>query len=160
MSEDIHIFNKTNVIIWGAILVGIIVISAVVFIFDQFQTFKPMPEAQNVNQILFIIAVISAFGILILKRSIFLPDKIIANIIKKSNGQKNHTILIRIRRNYIIIWSLAELIVLIGFINYIFAVNFQTYLIFAIVGIYSILINFPRQKLAEQCLEQLAEFNE
>jgi hypothetical protein len=119
-----------------------------------------MPEARNLNQILFFIAVISAFGILILKRSIFLPHKIVANAIKRSDDKQGHHILIRIRRNYIIVWSLAEIICLIGFINYIFAVNFQTYLVFAIVSIYSILINFPRQKLAEQCMEQLAELNE
>ena len=82
------------------------------------------------------------------------------SLIKKSNKDISHFILSKIRRNYIIIWSLAEIICLIGFINYIFAVNFQTYLVFAIVSIYSILINFPRQKLAEQCLEKLAELNE
>lgn len=160
MSEHIHAFNRTNVIIWAAILIAIIIISSIVFIFDQSETFKPMPEAQSVNQILFFVAVISAFAILFLKRSMFSPNKIVTNALKKSNGEKNHAILTQIRRNYIIVWSLAEIICLIGFINYIFAVNFQTYLVFAIVSIYSILINFPRQKLAEQCLEHLATFNE
>lgn len=160
MSRDLISFNKTNVILWGAILTGIVILSIIVFILDQSQTFTPIPVARNVNQILFIVAVIAAFGILILKRSIFLPHKIVAYAVKNNNEDKTQIILNRIRRNYILVWALAEVICLIGVFNYIFTVNFQTYLVFAIVSIYSVVINFPRQNLADQCIEQLAEFKE
>jgi hypothetical protein len=160
MSQDLISFNKANVILWGAILTGIVILSLIVFILDQSQTFSPIPVAQNVNQILFIVAVIAAFGILILKRSIFLAHKIVAYAVKKETEDKTQIILNRIRRNYILVWALAEVICLIGFLNYIFTVNFQTYLVFAIVSIYSVVINFPRQNLADQCIEQLTEFKE
>jgi hypothetical protein len=160
MSQDLISFNKTNVILWGAILTGIVILSIIVFVLDQSQTFTPIPVAQNVNQILFIVAVIFAFGILILKRSIFSPHKIIAYAVKMTNEEKTRIVLARIRRNYIVVWAMAEVICLIGFLNYIFTVNFQAYLVFAIVSIYSVIINFPRQNLANQCIEQLAEVNE
>jgi len=160
MSQDLNLFNKTNVIIWVSILIGMVVLSIVVFVLDQGNTFTPIPQAQGVNQLLFVLAVVFAFGILMLKRTAFLPQKIVTRVVHRSGEDKNNAILNLIRRNYIIVWVLAELICIMGFINYIFAVNFQSYLVFAIVAIYSVLINYPRQYLAEICIERLTEYNE
>jgi hypothetical protein len=160
MSHDLKIFHKTNVFIWATIIAAMIVLSLVVFILDQQKSFVPIPEAVGVSKILFIVAVVLAFGILILKRTAFLPQKIVSRTVKKAAEDKTRIILNIIRRNYIVVWAVAELICLIGFITYIFTVNFQSYLIFAVVGIYSVLINFPRQYLAEGCIERLAEYSE
>ena len=52
---------------------------------------------------------------------------------------------------------MAELICLLGFFNYIMLADIQNYLIFAVVSIYSLLINMPREALAIQSMKMLKE---
>ena len=66
-------------------------------------------------------------------------------------------ILSRIRKNYIIVWALGEAIGVIGFINYILTADRQYLYVFAIVSIYSILINIPRIEFVKRCLDLVEE---
>ncbi len=152
-------FHRTNVIIWIGIIVTVVVLGIIIFIIDDMNIFQPISNAAQINQIIFFIAVVIAFAILFLKRSFFLPEKIISKIPEKPIPEKINLCLVQIRKNYIIVWGLGEAIVVLGFVNYILTVDFQYFLVFSIVGVYSILINIPRIVLATNCVERIREAN-
>ena len=150
-------FHKTNMTLWGAVLGGVIILSLVVYYLHSSAAVTPLPESQDVAQLMFFAAVILAIGILFLKRSVLSPAKTIKRAKKLAEEQVEPFVLNKIRRNYIIIWAMAELICLIGFFNYIMLADIQNYLIFAVVSIYSLLINMPREALVIQSLKMLKE---
>ena len=143
--------------LWGAVLGGVIILSLVVYYLHSSAAVTPLPESQDVAQLMFFAAVILAIGILFLKRSVLSPAKTIKRAKKLAEDQVEQFVLNKIRRNYIIIWAMAELICLIGFFNYIMLADIQNYLIFAVVSIYSLLINMPREALVIQSLKMLKE---
>jgi hypothetical protein len=157
---DLNSFQKTNLIIWSSIVSGMIILSIVVVILDQFNTFVPVKNAYQINQIIFMIAVVFAGAILVFKRSFYLPHKVVSPSIRNKKAEKEKAVLNRLRRNYLIIWSLAEGICLVGFINYVFTANWRSYLIFIVVSTYAMLINLPRNYQAEKCLELLSSLND
>jgi hypothetical protein len=148
-------FHKTNLTLWGAVLSGVIILSAVVFYLHSSETMQPIPDSQDVAQIIFVAAVLLAIAILFLKRSALSPTKVIENAKRQTNTE--FYVMNRIRRNYIIIWGLGELICLLGFFNFIMLADIQNYMIFAVVSIYSLLVNRPREVLLIQALEMLKE---
>ena len=150
-------FHKTNMTLWGAILAGVIILSLVVFYLDTSSTVTPVLESKDVTQMIFIAAVLLAIAILFLKRTVLAPAKIIKNARNLSDEQAKLFVFNKIRRNYIIIWALAEIICVLGFFNYILLVDLQNYLIFAVVSIYSLLVNMPREALIIQSLDLLKE---
>ncbi len=150
-------FHKTNMTLWGAVLGGVIILSLVVYYLHSSAAVTPLPESQEVAQLMFFAAVILAIGILFLKRSVLSPAKTIKRAKKLAENQVEQFVLNKIRRNYIIIWAMAELICLIGFFNYIMLADIRNYLIFAVVSIYSLLINMPREALVIQSLKMLKE---
>ena len=101
-------FHRTNVIIWSAVLITVIVLGVVVFIIDGMMVFQAVDGAAQINQIIFILAVVIAFAILFLKRSFFIPDKIVSNLPQKTDAEKINLCLARIRKNYLIVWALGE----------------------------------------------------
>ena len=150
-------FHKTNMTLWGAILVGVIILSMVVYYLHSSESVTALPESQDVAQVMFFAAVILAIGILFLKRSVLAPAKIVKSAKNLSEESAEQFVISKIRRNYVIIWAMAELICLLGFFNYIMLADIQNYLIFAVVSIYSLLINMPREALIIQSLEMLKE---
>jgi hypothetical protein len=117
----------------------------------------PAQHSAQINQVMFLLAVVIAFGILFFKRSLFNPKKIIDSLFEKSLSEKIDIVLSIIRRNYIIVWVMGETIGIIGFINYMVTIDTQYLLVFAVVSIYSILINMPRIDIAERCVELVKE---
>jgi uncharacterized membrane protein YedE/YeeE len=120
-------------------------------------TLRPVENAAQINQIMFLLAVVIAFGILFFKRSLFHPKKLIENTYETSLAEKSTAALAKLRKNYIIVWAMGEAIGILGFINYILTADFQYLLVFAVVSIYSILINLPRINVAERCVELVEE---
>ena len=150
-------FHKTNMTLWGAVLGGVIILSMVVYYLHSSASVTALPESQDVAQVMFFAAVILAIGILFLKRSVLAPAKIVKSAKNLSEESAEQFVISKIRRNYIIIWAMAELICLLGFFNYIMLADIQNYLIFAVVSIYSLLINMPREALAIQSMKMLKE---
>lgn len=148
-------FHKTNMTLWGAVLSGVIILSAVVYYLHSSETMTAIPDSQDVAQIIFIAAVVLAIGILFLKRSALSPAKVVQNAKEASNPEVY--VMNKIKRNYIIIWGIGELICLLGFFNFIMLADIQNYLIFAVVSIYSLLVNMPREALLIQSLDMLKE---
>jgi len=150
-------YHKSNMTLWGAVVSGVVILSIVVYYLDSSASVAPIPESQDVAQMMFIAAVIFAIAILFLKRTVLSPVKIIKGAKELPEEQVLPFVVNRIRRNYILIWAMAELIALLGFFNYIILADFQNYLIFAVVSIYSLVVNMPREALLKQSLELVKE---
>jgi len=159
MENDLRLknYHKTNIIIWVAILSFVVILILLGYFIDSSSKMVPAINAAQVNQVLFLMAVVIAFGILFFKRSLFNPRKLIENSSEKSFSEKIDFVLARLRRNYVIVWAMGETIGVIGFVNYMVTVDFQYLLVFAVVSIYSILINMPRISVAESCMDLVNE---
>jgi len=154
--EDEQIFkdaHRINITIWVAIIAFIVVLSLMTFLIDSMSPLQPVDGADQINQFAFLLAVVLAFAILIFKRTLFMPEKIQAKY-KHESGELLRTLcLTQIRKNYIIVWAMGEAICILGFANYILTANRQYFLVFAVVSIYSVLINMPRIALLKRCGE-------
>jgi hypothetical protein len=150
-------YQKTNVLIWVSIISFVIILTFLGYFLDQLGSMLPAQSAAQINQAMFLLAVVIAFGILFFKRSLFNPKKIIENPLDQSPDEKVSQALTRLRRNYIMVWAMGETIGIIGFINYMITVDAQYLLVFSVVSIYSILINMPRISLAEMCVNLVKE---
>jgi hypothetical protein len=154
--SNVENFYKTNVIIWGAILAGMVVLVAITYFLDQTGMFQPIPETKEFKNVFFALILIVALAVLFLKRSYFDFDKIYSKI-QSPTQDKKLAYLSKLRINYVIIWALSEAIIMFGFVEYILVGDFKSFLLYAIVGLYAILINYPKRSLFDTHLQQLAE---
>ena len=152
--QSLQNFHRINITIWIAIISFIIILTLVAFLIDSSDTLKPIEGADLINQIIFILAVVLASAILFFKRSLFMPAKILKKIGSKPGSEQKDLCLKRLRINYLIVWAMGEAICVLGFVNYIFTVDRQYFLVFAVVGLYSVLINMPRMSLLENCSDE------
>lgn len=150
-------YHKTNMTLWGAVVSSVIILSIVVFLMDTNGDLEPVSGAAQLGQAFFIAAILLAAGILFLKRTIFSPGQLIKKLHVLPAADRESELLRKLRRNYLVIWAMAELICFIGFFYFIVIGDLQNYLIFAIVSLYSLMINMPREGLIYQCLELLKE---
>ena len=150
-------YQKINVLIWVSIISFVIILTFLGYFLDSLGTMLPAQSALQINQVLFLLAVVIAFGILFFKRSLFNPKKIIVSALDQSLQGKIDQTLAKLRRNYIIVWAMGESIGIIGFINYMVTIDIQYLLVFSVVSVYSILINMPRISVAERCVELVKE---
>ena len=161
--------------LWGCILLGMIGLVILVFIFKNLGVFTEpaVSDVQMLDNVTFIIAILLVFLIFYLKRNYLSPKKMIeraenrdinigsgevANFVQEFGKEADllAKILIIMRRYYMIIWSIADLIVLIGFLVYILGLQFQTFLIYSVIGLYSMAVNFPRFSIIERCYYRIA----
>ena len=154
---DLKVFHRSLIFIWVAIISSVVIITLLAFTMQTMNVVTATPQAEAINQILFLIAVAIAFAILFFKRSLFLPEKIISTLPDNSPAVKTDFVLMRLRRNYITVWALGEAIALLGFIDYIFTGNNQYFLVYTVVSVYSVLVNMPRLIIAEKCIELIME---
>jgi len=155
--DTIKHYQRTNVLIWISILSFVIILTLLAYIIDSAGTMQPVQDANQINQVLFLLAVVIAFGILFFKRSLFNPRKIIESTSEKSIPEKINLALSTLRKNYIIVWAMGEAIGVIGFVNYMVTIDIQYLLVFSVVSVDSILINMPRIVFAEKCVELVKE---
>lgn len=146
-------YHRVNIFIWLSILIFIVILTMVTFMLDEAMTFIPVESAAQVNQVMFLLAVVIAFAILFFKRSLFVPGKIAEVPFELATEEKNSIVFKRLRKNYIIVWAMGEAIALMGFINYVLTADRQYFMVFAVVSLYSVLINIPRIAIAEKCIE-------
>jgi hypothetical protein len=153
-------FHRMNMIIWDSILAGIAIITIFVYILDQIRISRIIETGLFFHNIPFLTAIALAFIILILKRSIFLPANIVHRVMRENSLNRELLLMNRIRRNYIIVWSLGELICIAGFIDFLMFLRFKSFLVYLIVSVYSILINIPKLSKLEKSLELLNKIKE
>lgn len=157
-SEYIEEFHKKLFIIWAAILSGMVILFVVIFVFDRSQVFTPIENPLKVKNVLFTVAIVMAVGILFLKRVVFQPQKIAEKIKASAPENPEKSLLNRLRNNYIIVWAMGETILFLGFIEYIFITNFESFIIYAFVGLYAVIINLPQKNFIQKNLELLNEY--
>ena len=162
--------HRVNRILWNAILVDILLLAVIAVILWYFKilTEPVLYNLKTFNDISLIVVIILLFTIMYLKRTYLLPSKIVDRAKRKELhieaadvvdfiqefGKEANMIakaLIIMRRYFMVIWSIANLIVLIGFIAFIVSLNLRNFIIYGIVGLYSLLINFPRFSIVEDC---------
>jgi hypothetical protein len=145
--------------LWLVVLLGMLVIIILAYMLFHFQWIELTPlfspaDAEKVTLVLIIIIVI---GIFYLKKSHLVASKIKQKS-QKYKGKINreefafltlenekHAVfaasVIYLNRIFLIVWFLADLIVLIAFVNFILALN--PFLIYSLVGLYSLIANYP-----------------
>jgi hypothetical protein len=155
--EGLNQYHRINVFLWISILFFVVILTLLAYFFDSMDTLRPMENATQINQIMFLIAVVIAFGILFFKRSLFNPKKLIEIPNEKSIEEKSGLVLAKLRKNYIIVWAMGETIGILGFVNYILTTDLQYLLVLSVVSIYSLLINLPRLAVAERYVKLVRE---
>jgi hypothetical protein len=150
-------YYKTNLIIWSSIILGMVVLIGITYYLDQTNSFEPIEYALEVKNILFILILISALAILFLKRSFLDFQKIYDKIKGTQSSDTKMAFFSKLRSNYIIIWAIAESIIMIGFVEYILLCDFQSFMLYSIIGLYAIGINYPRKSLFDKHLQLLVE---
>ena len=150
-------YYKTNMIIWLAIIIGMAMLIGVTYFLDQSNTFQPIAESLEVKNVLFALILISALAVLFLKRSFLDFDKVYSKIETIDNQEKKSALFSKLRANYIIIWAISESIIIFGFIEYVLICDYKSFMLYAIIGLYAIVVNFPKKSLFEKHLQLLAE---
>ena len=157
--------NKKNKTLWLIVFSGIIILILISIMLNYLQAINAMPiiDPVDADKIALLIILSLAIVIFFIKRSFLIPSKII-ELSRKSNS-KGHTAVFNVlkdnaakqvimarsvekaNRFLFIVWFLADLIIVIAFVNYILAPVLQTFLVYSVVGLYSLFINFPSKKL-------------
>lgn len=162
--------HRVNRLLWIAILANILILTVIVIILWYFNilTEPLLVNLKTFNDILLIIVIVLLFTIMYLKRTYLLPSRLVdranrkelhiqstdvVDFIQEFGRQANIIVkvLIIMRRYFMVIWSIANLVVLIGFISFIFSLSLRNFIIYGIVALYSLLINFPRFSIVENC---------
>lgn len=154
---DSENYYKTNLIIWLAIIFGMLILIGITYFLDLSNTFEPLAETLEVKNVLFALILISALAVLFLKRSFLDFDKIYSKIQTVDSEEKKSTFFNKLKSNYIIIWAISESIIIVGFVEYVLICDYQSFLLYAVIGLYAIAVNFPKKSLFEKYLELLAE---
>jgi hypothetical protein len=149
--------------LWVVTLVGMLILSFFVIIFNHYGIIS-QPSVINVanfdNLTMGIILILTIL-ILFIKRNYLMPKKIIERARKKDlsiipddvrdllqefgdDGDLMAKALIIMRRYFMLIWSVANLIIILAFIDYIVALRFESFWIYSVVALYSMVINYPK----------------
>jgi len=166
-NEDVSIikeWHRKNKLVWIAILAGMLILTSVILLLHQLEVIKdPLTiNPVEVNKIMLFIVFIIAALIIILKRTLLVRDKLINSACKKLTINLDEvdtdyketvlkTVFSRIQIFQMIIWIMADIIVIIGFLNYLFILSIQASLMYCIVAIYSMIISYPKLSLLEGC---------
>lgn len=168
--------HRVNRLLWNIILVDVLIISVIAIVLWYFNVLSEpvFYHLKTFNDISLIIVIILLFTIMYLKRTYLQPTKIIERANRKQLhietvdvvnfvqefGKEANVIakaLFIMRRYYMVVWSIANLIVLIGFISFILSLHLNNFIIYGIVGLYSLLINFPRFSIVEDCYYKISD---
>jgi hypothetical protein len=162
-------FNRVNILIWLAILIGTLTLVLISFLLWRSGSIgKAIPAEATFQNGIFIFVVGFLFVLAFFKRTRLIPERIVAKAGKERGkmlpapltglmiefgepGALFGQALLLMRKYYLIIWTLAEFAVLGGFILFIITLQFRTFAIFAVAGIYPLIINFPAISLIEKC---------
>lgn len=150
-------YYKTNFIIWVSIILGMILLIGITYFLDVNNLFEPLDNPIGVKNVLFVLILISALAILLLKRSFFNFTNIFNKIKNKQESEIHSAFFKKQRTNYIIIWALSESIIILGFIEYVLLTDFKSFMLYAAVGLYAIVINYPKKSIFNKHLELLSE---
>ena len=165
--------NRTNKTLYFSILAGMFTILAVAVVFEYSDILQKAPLTDpyalyTFDRILLFIVLFLLLMVIFIKRVFLLPKKLIASAIKSkakinasdisdliSGSDSSKNILAKavniLRRWYMVIWSTANLVMLLAFTGFILTGNFKIFLVYSAVSLYSSAINFPVFTMLEKC---------
>lgn len=163
------IYHKLK-LIWWLFFVEILILFIIVAVIKYFNLYG-VPLLSNLkvfNNISLIIVVILLFSVIYLKRMYLNPEKLVDKA-RRQKSEPNRSVhnnflaefgsagdmILKIvsilRKYYLLIWSIANFIVLLGFASFILSFITNTFITYGIVGLYSLVINFPGLSIIERC---------
>lgn len=171
LQQKIRNVHRQNRVLWFSVLAGMIMLVLVTFILRMTSGLEQSNVMINpkMENFLFLLTLGLLLLIFYLKRHYLVPSKMVERAAKKNInisgaemvdlvetfGDETRMIarvLILMRRYFMLVWSVANILLLFGFISYLLAGQFQTFLIYALIGFYSMIINFPAYSFIEKCL--------
>lgn len=167
--KHLQAFNRISQILWGAIFAGVCVLMVVAYMIQMqgYLTEAVFTNESGMKNLIMLITIALLFLIIVLKRSFLIPEKIIDRAGKQTQvitggdlavlihehslkGDLLAKSILLLRRYQLIIWSIAEAIVVIGFVVFILTLQFRTFIMYSVIGLYSLAINFPSFSLPER----------
>lgn len=174
ISDRLRVIHRTNRVLWLSVLSGMVVLVLVTYILKQNELFSQSEILiSNRAENLFLLLVVGLlFFVFYLKRhylqatelvqraltrEVNLASSDIADLAQVPSDEADALarVLILMRRYFMLVWSTANIILLVGFVTYLLANQFQTFMIYAVVSFYSMSINFPSFRLIESCREMI-----
>ncbi len=175
LRQKLRNLYRVNRVLWFAILAGILTLLAVGFVLKQMGVVVPNtahPSKDSLSSIFLIVAIILLYWVFHMKRTYLNPKKLIWRARRKkidittidvsdfvaefgANANVLLKALMLLRRYYMVIWSIANIVVLLGFVEFAVTGELRILAIYGIVGLYSLLINFPSFKIIERCYNLL-----
>lgn len=169
MYAKLRHIHRVNRILWSSILGGMLVLGLVGVFFYYMKLIQWQPLLlHKVDQFLFLLAIVLVVLIFYIKRHYLDLHKLIeragvrpvnlsaadaADFMEEFDA--NATLLVKtlmlMRRYFMVIWSIANLILIVGFIYFVISGLFKTFLMYLIIAVYVMLTNFPSFKLIERC---------
>ena len=176
MRDTLRRIHRVNRTLWLSILSGvlILVVISLFFYFGNFLDMAVVGRPHLVDQALLFLVFALLLLIMYVKRNYLQPNKMIERARRRdlsitsadvtdlvsTFGKETNLLakaLIIMRRYYMVIWSAADLIVIIGFIQYILTMTFKSFLVYTAAGILSLIINFPRFTVIESLYYKLSK---
>ena len=152
---------KKNRIVWGAVFAGMLGLLLVSITLYHFNIIDPLPivqpeKADNITLVVILLIILIIFYI---KQKTLSPAKLIEKsknpnlalnnplVNYSQNADAKRTTFLKciqiFNRNMLIVWFLADLVVLTAFVNFILAPNPNKLVMYGFVGLFSLFINFP-----------------
>ncbi len=123
---------------------------------------KIITYLQNLDSFSFILAIVLAFSILLLKRK-YLSQKFIASVLKQNaakttdSGELTRKLFEVLNRKFSVIWMLGIALIVEGVIYFWLTFADRNMHLYAFVGAYSLLMNYPRKLFFESISYQIEE---
>ncbi len=168
--QKVRNLYRVNRVLWISVFSGVVMLLLVGYLFYYWDTIPgdQTSTTTGLGNVVMMVAIGLLFIVFHMKRTYLDPRKLVWRAKNKKLqitsvdladfiaqfGQTADTMaktLILLRRYYMVIWSIANLITLLGFIEFILSGQIKVLLVYGVVSIYSLLINYPSFKIIEQC---------
>ncbi|KAA3617172.1 MAG: hypothetical protein D8M58_03725 [Calditrichaeota bacterium] len=166
---------QKNRIVWGAVLFGmisLILISVALYYLDIIDRL-PVVHPQKADNIALFVILFFVLLIFYIKQTILTPAKLIEKSKKpgielnnllaplaSDADEKKLTFLKCVQifnKKMLIVWFLADLVVLTAFVNFILAPVLNKFIMYSFVGLFSLIINFPNLSIYKRVHRYLYE---
>lgn len=171
LRQKLRNLYRVNRVLWFAIFFGILTLIVVGYVLHTTGTIVPNAKTGphgTLSTVFLIVALILLYLVFHIKRTYLTPKKLIWRARRKKVdlagpdvtdfvaefGEKADILvktLMLLRRYYMVIWSIANLITLLGFVEFVVSGEFRVLATYGVVSLYSLAINFPSFKLIERC---------
>lgn len=163
------IFEKYK-LLWFAVFFGMIILIIISVLLSYFEIILPIPVvdpfmADKITLIALFVLVIVIFFV---KRTYLVAPKIVEKgrsskrIIDQGmftflevNNEKHNLLAksVLVANSMILfVWLLADMIILVAFVHFILVPFIKTFILYSLVGIYSLIVNFPSFKLYKKII--------